>query len=603
MKERPAPRTGCGEPSGAGDPGRGDGLVTTWHELLVLALTGCAVLAMKAPAQERTAKQAVHDARHAQRSFESYRRRRLPLARPHGKRCEVTIGRLCYWDDNDDDPLPPEPAGIAAERERLRATFDDAARLAPGDDWIAGQRVRYALESGDTAAARALVANCAGSPWWCAALAGLVWHEVGDEAQASRAFTTALRAMPDTLRCAWLDVRLWLPDDAPKAMRESECGDRPAIANRLFWLTEPLLTWRPDAARNEWFARQTLIAITEHTALPSGLAWGDDIAETGVRFGWPRRWAREEVPGSLAADPFNVPIVGHEPRPSWSFVPEPRALVAPATAAPDDWHLSDVVAPPMRYAPVGIETLDALPVQLARFRRDTLVRVVAVYDASDFARDPLADDALARAATAVPAAVVAAAPESALAAVRVRAGILRGAIAVDVPPRPALTAVEVVDSAHARAARWRAGLEPLAHDALVSDLLVGLAGNAPVPATLADAIPLATASLRFPVGSTLALYWECYAPASPTTPVRVTLRLVPHAPGLGGRIARALGLSRARTPLALEWMDQGRPDGATGRSLRLSLPAIGPGRYRLELVVARDTVRGRATREIELAEP
>src|ERR671922_293322 len=89
------------------------------------------------------------------------------------------------------------------------------------DDWIRGQRVRYALEARDAAAARALVAECGGTAWWCDALAGLVWHAEGEEARAARAFAAALRAMPDSLRCAWLDARAWLPPRAAKRARHA----------------------------------------------------------------------------------------------------------------------------------------------------------------------------------------------------------------------------------------------------------------------------------------------------------------------------------------------------------------------------------------------
>src|SRR5919205_1052166 len=71
------------------------------------------------------------------------------------------------------------------------------------------------------------------------------------------------------------------------------------------------------------------------------------------------------------------------------------------------------------------------------------------------------------------------------------------------PQRAALAAVEVVDSVHALATRWRSGLAPLAPDALVSDLLVGRAGETTTPATLDEALPFATASLRVPAGSAL----------------------------------------------------------------------------------------------------
>jgi hypothetical protein len=551
-----------------------------------------ALLAGTLPAQ-RTAKAAEHDARSAQRGFETTRRMRLPTTPPHGSSCEVTIGRLCYWDDNDDAPLPAEPFAITREREKLRDALDRAAVDAPASDWIVGQRVRYALEAHDTAGVRTIVSGCAATEWWCAALVGLVRHTLGEDSLASVAYDDALRAMPDTARCAWLDVRIWLPHDAAKLLDHASCAERAEAAERLFWVAAPLLTWRPAAARNEWLARQTMAMILKGTALPSGLGWGSDVADVSLRFGWPVRWAREDRDPRMG-DPFDVPVMGHEPTPSWSFVPSPRAIATPDSAVPDDWVLSHVAAPPMRYAPAGLRKIVPLTVQIARFRRDSSTRVVVAYDASsDMAPDS--------SAAAIPAALVAAAPDSVLTRAHGDTGAVHGALLLDAPLRSALAAVEVVDSSHAAAARWRAGVAPLASDALVSDILVGRAGGAPVPTTLDGALPLAVASLTVPEGSTLALYWEQYVHPSAAAPVTITLRLVPHRAGLAGRVVHALGIGSEKTPIALEWSDPGVPDERAGRSLRLALPSVAPGRYTLELVVAGDTLRGRATREIVVA--
>jgi hypothetical protein len=553
-----------------------------------------AALAWPLAAQRLSEYAAEHDARSAQRAFEAFRRFRLPSTQPHGNTCEVTIGRLCYWDDNDDPPLPVEPHAIAGARRKLRATLDSAARTAPHSDWIIGQRIRYALDARDGPAADSLVRSCTATPWWCAALAGLVWHTGGLEEDASRAFALALRTMPDTLRCAWLDIRLWLPSDARRLVKHASCEAHARVADRLFWLAAPLLTWHADAARNEWLARHTMARLTEGTALPSGLSWGDDVVETSLRFGWPSHWAREDQFGT-ALDPLNVPVVGHEATPSWSFVPAAHALAAPEHAAPGDWVLSGTVAPPMRYAPGWLREIAPLTVQLARFRRDSAMRVVAAYEVAD---TTFADSI----ETAVPAALVAATPEGAATIMHGPPGKRYGALLLTARPTTGIVAVELVDSAHARAARWRSGIAPIAPDALVSDLLIGRAGAGPIPSTLDAALPLAVASLRFPEGSTLALYWECYASASPDHPFTVTLRLVPQRASFGSRLAHAFGFGHRGTPISMRWTDvgTGRADSTAGRSLRLALPNIAPGRYRLELVVAGNAAHGRATRELEI---
>jgi hypothetical protein len=78
----------------------------------------------------------------------------------------------------------------------------------------------------------------------------------------------------------------------------------------------------------------------------------------------------------------------------------------------------------------------------------------------------------------------------------------------------------------------------------------------------------------------------------------VSVRLTPLRAGLGTRVMRALRLAHAAPPVALAWTDAGHVDGDVSRTLRLGIPDLPPGRYRLELSVAGDLVKGRAEREI-----
>ena len=182
-----------------------------------LVLVSASLLAAALPFVPRAAdaqrprSPAEHAARNAQRSFESYRRFQLPRVVARGGGCDVTIGRFCYWDDNRDSPLPAERASVARARERLRTSLDSLGALDSSSDYIAGQSVRYALEAHDAGAATAFLENCAATPWWCLALRGLAWHRAGDEPRSAAAFDSALVAMPEALRCEWLDVEKWLP--------------------------------------------------------------------------------------------------------------------------------------------------------------------------------------------------------------------------------------------------------------------------------------------------------------------------------------------------------------------------------------------------------
>jgi type II secretory pathway pseudopilin PulG len=556
--------------------------------LLVASLTRVPL----ASGAQRELSRAERAARDAQREFESYRRFRLPRVYPRGGECDLTIGRFCYWDDNYDAVLPPERPGVDSARTRLRSTLDSLSALDSSSDYIAGQRVRYALEAGDAISGVALLDGCAATRWWCLALRGLVWHRVGDASHSTATFDSALVAMPDTLRCDWMDLRDWLPSGTDLSdSKHPDCAEQERLSARVLWLAAPLLSWRPAATRDEFLSRRTMLAILSETATPHRISWGSDLEELTLRFGWPDRWAREEEMSYSMLTTPEVKVVGHEPTPSFSFVPDRHALESPLEASPDDWELMKNRRPPMRYAPGWLTFIDTLPVQIARFNRaggDSMV-IVAAFNG----RASLGDGD----STLHAAALLAVAAESTLASGH-SPGAVKGAVTLAAANRPALAAVEIVDSTNLRAARWRGAVAPLERSALVSDLLVGIAGSAAPPILLDSAAPHAMAPLQLSPGDTMALYWETYAHPTPDHPTRVALRLVPLSAGFFGRIGRVFGLSHPDPPVSLAWDDPGRAAAEVGRSLRVAIPDVPRGKYRIELVVDAGGRRGRAARKI-----
>jgi hypothetical protein len=568
-----------------------------------------------------------------QRTFESYRRFQLPRVMPREGRCDITIGRFCYWDDNDDSPLPLERESVTRAREQLRASLDSLAALDSTSDYIAGQSVRYALEAHDGDAAVAFVDDCGATPWWCLALRGLVWHRTGYEARSTAAFDSALAIMPDDYRCEWLDVEKWLPPGTDLWKDHDDCAERELAAARVLWLAAPLLTWQPQATRNELLARRTLLRILRGTSTPHRIGWGSDLVEIALRFGWPDSWAREDAEiGSIMTQ--EIRVVGHEPTPSFDFIPDRHALESPTEASPDDWRLVRRRRPSMRYAPGWVTTIDTLPVQIARFLRaggDSMI-VVAAFDARTLLTDSVIVPVVARDrdgdgtkkdiassvqdgapragmlaaspgapdSVALPraAALLAVSAESTLAVSEV-ARDTSGAIVLASTRRPVLAAVEVLDSAHLRASRWRGSVQPLDSTALLSDILVGIAGGgAPPPIALDSAASRAIAPLVVSAGDTIALYWESYAHPTTEHPARVRLRLVPLSSGFFGRVAHALGLKHKEPPVSLAWDDPGSPGSQTGRALRVAIPDVPDGSYRIELVIEADGRQGSAARKI-----
>ncbi len=63
-------------------------------------------------------------ARSAQASFERVRRSLLPLGSSGEGRCEVHLGRYCWWYDDSQVVFPPEDGTITRRRDELLAELD-----------------------------------------------------------------------------------------------------------------------------------------------------------------------------------------------------------------------------------------------------------------------------------------------------------------------------------------------------------------------------------------------------------------------------------------------------------------------------------------------
>ena len=166
------------------------------------------ILARGSPQAAPDSGAVLKSARRAQAAFESTRRLSLP-ERPGGWSgiCGQRIGRICYWYEGDDnDSAPPEPTRIREARSRLLAALEEAGAALPGDEWIAGQRVRYLLEDSEPGRAARVAEQCRAVAWWCEALTGLVRHVTGDFAAADSTFAGALADMPAEERCRWSDL-------------------------------------------------------------------------------------------------------------------------------------------------------------------------------------------------------------------------------------------------------------------------------------------------------------------------------------------------------------------------------------------------------------
>jgi len=550
---------------------------------MISVLLGLALL------QQPDSESTLRSARRAEASFEAFRRYHLPEASDFsGQPCDLNIGRFCFWYGDQTNDSVPEPAAIHDARARLLARLGDAAGLLPGDEWIAGQRVRYLIEEGRRADAVAVGTECRGTAWWCAALAGLALHAAGDFARADSAFTAALRAMPDEERCRWHDVSVLVPRDLRTRYDRMSCDERAEFEARWWWLAAPLLSRPGNDRRTEHFARLTLARIERDSHTPRDDPWGDDVRELLLRFGPEVSWTRR--PSSVLA-PSDPVITGHERVPAFHFVPTAHAFDDPGGATAEDWTPADP-RPNEWYAPTYADRFVRLEAQIAAFRRGDSCTVVAAFDVS---RDAALGHQAARAALVL-------ARDERSRVVTARETHLDGpeVLTATAGCERQLVGLEIAATDARWVARTRRGLEPPARGD-VSDLLLLDATDA-LALDLASVLPHALPSEQVPVGGHLRLFWEVSGLAPAGEPVTTSLSVRAQSRAWLGRAAESVGLVTRRRAVELQWDEVLQPEGGVApRVLDVDLSGLPAGRYRVTVAVSiGGGVPVTASREIEL---
>jgi hypothetical protein len=537
--------------------------------------------------QPDSARLASH-ARRAQAEFERTRMFLLPAGvAGSGRRCDARIGRFCYWSDGAGTDLRREPARIGRERSRLLEVLDSVARALPGDAWVAGQRVRYLLEADRAGDAAEAARACRAAAWWCAALEGLAGHAAGDYQRAERWFDTALEDMPQDQRCRWADVSDLLDGPLRRRYRRLSCGDRIGFEARLWWLAQPLWSLPGNDRRTEHYARITMARLLEQAPSPYGL-WGDDVRELIVRYGWPVAWERDD--GGGTRDPV---YIGHEPEPSFHFVPGARAFDDPTPG--DEPGVLDSKETRERYAPRYAARFTVLEPAFATFRRGDSILVVATYDVSgdtsfqDGGREVAL--VLERDARSLP-----------VIERRTRADP-EGALVAEAPWTPVLLSLELRGPERRVAARARsAALVPAAGAVALSGILLFEPGDSlPVdlPAALAQ---VHAGGVRR--GKRIGLFWEAYGLA-PGADVSTAVTVTPERTSWLRRLAAAVGLAPRSGSVRVEWREPALPRlGRTARALVLDLKGLRAGGYRIDVTISpRGRAPATATRPLDVAEP
>jgi hypothetical protein len=502
--------------------------------------------------------------------FEYIRRANLPVRfSDGGSPCDARVGRFCQWNDRDTDP-PKEPKPIREARDALLRSLDSAAARSPADDWIAGQRIRYLIEARRDSDALRIAQSCTGTRWWCDALRGLALHEVADYAAADTAFRAALAEMPAKQRCVWTDLSPLLDDNQRKKFGKVGCGKNEQLAERLWWLSDPLLAVPGNDRQTEHYARHVMNRIIEGTRAGYSVSWGDDLRELVVRYGWSRYWSR--APGS-AFDPFDGAVSGHEATPNYHFFPATTKVDSISDIGDSTWEFDDQRSTE-RYSPGIAAEFGGLDAQLALFRRGDSVQVVATYDLTR-------DTALV--SPAVHAALVLQRDEHEQPIIS-ESHDIRGWFSLTMDNKPRLISFESWNPEKKRGGRTRRSVS-LAPQRLgmvsVSDILL-FDGSSTQANDLSAILPLALGTLSVDGTKKLGLYWETYGLARPDSALPVSLTLSRIPTGLR-KLVESIGLGKRSTPMSIAWHETPALGSVSTRSVVLDLSLIPRGRYRLKL--------------------
>jgi hypothetical protein len=564
-------------------------LLAIAFQLQTASLGGSAVV-RQIPARSDSA-QVARRARDAQAAFERTRRSNLPWEGRSGDRCEVRLGRFCWWYDEIAPPLPPENETIVARRAAFIAELDSMATLHPGDEWLAGMRVHYRVDARRLEAADSAARGCQSTRWWCDALMGYAAHVLGDARRADSSFTAAFAGMDEETRCHWSDIHMLLPSDSRERYEELSCAERAAMDRRYWLLARPRLAAPANELRNEFFTRRVQGWLAERSRTPQPLSWGKDAEELLLRYGWPVTWGRVEIRSGASFAP-EANVVGHDPSPSFSFGAREELLDSLVESSDDGWDLRSHYGE-SRFAPIGVKRIAHVAVQLARFRRGDSTLLVAAYAARD--------DSLG-----APVGQLAAAVNDTLTMSVATDSSQPGRARLLLPSAPRLAGVEMIDSTTHTFARSRRLFAPAQDGARLSlsDLLIHRIGTEPasdLDSALALAIPGDTVGRDRPLG----IFWETYglAKGGESVDVAVTVQRIDRSWFRSTR--QALGLADEDTPLRMRWTDaQASPDGIATHAVSLDLANLPAGRYRLTLSLtpagAEPVV---ASRDIQLREP
>jgi hypothetical protein len=513
---------------------------------------------------------------------------------------------------------------------RLRAPvlrlLDSAARLLPGDPFIAGQRVRLHVDQMQYPQALRAAKECEADFWWCFALTGYVHYILRDNGKATDAFTQSRKLMPDSLHCAWDDVTELLAFSARQEYEKLSCIQQRTINDRIWWLADPLFVERGNERRTEHDARRVLIELMR----PPDDDWWKTIHQfqlvsiVVIRWGWPSLFTGSGTPAtSPRRGDMGETFLGRWGTKQWYWGPQYHliptwdAIMNPFSATDAAWD----IAPPREraglwggkqvhwdqswWAPEFIRR-DAGPLvpllyQIAFFRRQNTAILAAGLNWDTVAYTYRPPNRV------IAAALIGNTPTGQLYGVRDTMTVARPrAMAAAVPSGPGLLGLEMVPrDASGAAGRTRLGitvppgLSALSRGtlALSDPVLLRPPPGGNVPTSADEMLPLMLGSTRLTSPTRVGVFWELYGLNRGDT-IDVAVKLIRRDDGnVAQRVMTLMGVRPAGDDsLVVTWKEPRPGDVLTPvangvsiapRGVTLNLAAMAEGRYTLEVIVQR----------------
>jgi len=522
----------------------------------------------------------VREMRAAQARFERFRLSNMPWVNDRwGGDCDERIGRFCLWhggrgDDEWDPPEDPEP--VVRERDTLIRTLIDAWAQHPGDAWLNGQLVHYLLDADRASTAAEVARGCAAEPWWCAALLGYAEHAAADYAAAEQAFDEALAALPEEEAERWRDLTTLLDPADRRSYRRLEGDEREAFERTFWWLADPFHSMAGNDRRTEHLSRLVQARIHGESRATDGTAWGRDVEELLLRYGHPVAW--ERVRPRTPTLSHGTSVVSRYPPRRRELLPAAGFVSEPLTLNGDAWQLDERVIR-TGYDPPWARHFDHLDYEPYAFRRGDSLLVVTSFEVP-------ADTAGVQAGWRVSVTAATGPDDEPVLATR---ELSEGwhAVALTLPAAEGVFSVEALreDSVRAGRARFGARSPPLTPTgAGVSDLLL-LEPDDPLPEVLEEAVERLLPPGPLHAGTDVAVFWEIHGVEGRRIPIRTRIGIVPEETGWLRRMGEAIGVLPRRYPLRIQWEEETSGErGPFARSVRVRIPDLPAGRYRIELV-------------------